>query len=39
MFNMKVSNATIEGLDVIPPGPYEIKLVSFAPKLSKREIL
>ncbi len=35
-FSMKVSNATIEGLDVIPPGPYEIKLVSFAPKLSKK---
>jgi len=34
-FQMKVSNDKIEGFDVIPPGQYDVKLVSFNPKLSK----
>lgn len=35
-FSMKVSNDAIEGFDVIPSGHYEVKLVGFAPKTSKK---
>jgi hypothetical protein len=35
MFQMKVSNEKLEGFDVIPPGQYDVKLVSFNPKAAK----
>jgi hypothetical protein len=35
-FSMKVSNDKLEGLDVVPPGPYDIKLVGFNVKVSKK---
>jgi len=32
---MKVSNEKLVGMDVIPPGQYDVKLVAFNPKKSK----
>lgn len=34
-FKMKVSNEKLVGMDVIPPGQYDVKLVAFNPKPSK----
>lgn len=35
-FKMKVSNDKLEGMDVVPAGQYDIKLVAFNPKPSKK---
>lgn len=34
-FSMKISKEQIKGLEVLPPNHYELKLISFAPKISK----
>jgi hypothetical protein len=35
-FSMKIDNSKIEGMDIMPSGHYEVKLVSFNPKTSKK---
>lgn len=35
-FSMKVSNEKLEGQDVVPAGQYELKLIGFKPKVSKK---
>lgn len=34
-FEMKVSNDKLEGMDVVPTGEYEVRLVAFNPKTAK----
>lgn len=35
-FKMKVSNDRIEGMDVVPAGQYDVKLIGFKPKSSSK---